>query len=522
MTITRTLALLLSTVALTACALVRAGETPASATPTPLQSLQTTPVPTLQRQTHLIPTNEPLPSSTPGNFQCGADITYGTTQYDVIADMDYKNRSVMVHQEIEYINSTDSAFGQIVLNVRPHIFQGVFHLESLLLGTTKTELHSTFTDERLSIDLPAKLEPGCVVRLLLTFTLHIPKIENDSDYAYQGYLGYSARQTNLGQWLPVVAVRDQANWITHNEVPIGEQEVLDDANWDVTLNIADVPDDVRVAGPGDIKVYEKGHYQFIFTGARDFSLSIGEKVKRSTTTTQSGVQVELYTFDDAELQTANGTIDTAAFTLDSAAKALAMYEDLYGKYPYKRMVVVEGDFRDGMEFSGIVFVGREYFLSFNGPTSYLMIITVHEISHQWWYARVGNDQALNPWLDEALATYSEYVFIEEFYPALKDWWWNFRVKSLDPQGYVDSSVYEFTSRRAYVNAVYLRGVEMLNDLRDDLGTDAFFAWLRRYAEAGAGHIMTPEGFWSLLTPDQFEATAATRSAYLRDSLVSSR
>jgi len=212
-------------------------------------------------------------------------------------------------------------------------------------------------------------------------------------------------------------------------------------------------------------------------------------------------------------------INTRAFALEVAGQSLDMYSDLFGTYPYPRMVVVQSDFPDGMEFSGLVYVGGEYFRGFNGPTSYLLLITIHEVAHQWWYGRVGNDQAINPWLDEALATYSEYVFIEEYYPALKDWWWQFRVDAYAPEGFVDSTVYEFETRREYINAVYLRGVRMLKDLRTNLGTDAFFDWLRRYAEAGSGRIVDPTFFWSLLTPEQVTATSVTRDEYLRQPQI---
>jgi len=79
---------------------------------------------------------------------------------------------------------------------------------------------------------------------------------------------------------------------------------------------------------------------------------------------------------------------------------------------------------------------------------------------------------------------------------------------------VDSPVFAFTSSRAYINAVYLRGARMFSQLRADLGTDAFFDWLRRYADAGAGQIANADTLWSLLTPLQLEATAATRARYL--------
>lgn len=142
-----------------------------------------------------------------------------------------------------------------------------------------------------------------------------------------------------------------------------------------------------------------------------------------------------------------------------------------------------------------------------------MLITVHEVAHQWWYGRVGNDSAVDPWLDEALSTYAEFIYVEEFYPSLRDWWWRFRVDSFAPDGFVDSTIYQFDNVRSYINAVYLRGVRMMDDLRTDLGTEPFFDLLFAYAEAGDGQVASPELFWSLMTPEQLQQTQVTRETY---------
>jgi aminopeptidase N len=215
----------------------------------------------------------------------------------------------------------------------------------------------------------------------------------------------------------------------------------------------------------------------------------------------------------------NGIVDSAAFGLQVATQSLDHFASIFGPYPYSRLVVVQSDFPDGMEFSGLVFVGGEYFRGFNGPQSYLMLITAHEVAHQWWYQQVGNDQALHPWLDEALATYSEYLFIEAQFPGLTQWWWDFRVNTYSPEGFVDSSVYEFSSRREYINAIYLRGVRMLGDLRAILGDAPFMGWLRRYYNTAAGGISSPAAFWSVLTPEQYAATEAIRQRYLRNPQI---
>jgi len=45
--------------------------------------------------------------------------------------------------------------------------------------------------------------------------------------------------------------------------------------------------------------------------------------------------------------------------------------------------------------------------------NYLTTLSVHETAHQWWDGLVGTDQALEPWLDEALATYAERIFYQK-------------------------------------------------------------------------------------------------------------
>lgn len=498
---------------LTACAFTRASEPAPAPTPTPVRVIQTTPVPTLSRQLQAVPSAETPPTATPGALRCDLP-DQARTGHQVIADLDYASRSVIVHQQIDYINHTGADLSQIILNVRPNSAPQVFALHSVTQGAD-LPLSYELAGQRLTLELPQPLPDGCALAVRLTFGLQVPPMEINGRRRFQGYLGYSARQLNLGHWLPVPAPRIDQQWVTRDEAPLGEYEVLDEADWDVTLTVKNAPPDLQLAAPGTLLDAAPGSWRYQLRTARDFSLSLGAGFNVLRSQTAAGVTVEVYTYADAIISTASGAIDTPAFALDVAANSLSMYSDLFGAYPYERLALVQADFPDGMEFSGLVFVGGEYFRGFGGPNSYLMLITVHEVAHQWWYNLVGSDQALAPWLDESLATYSEYVFIEEYFPALRDWWWSFRVDAFSPEGFVDSNVYEFESRRAYINAVYLRGVRMLNELRALLGTEAFFDWLRRYALSGAGRIMTPQAFWALLTPEQFESTAAIRQRYLR-------
>lgn len=475
------------------------------------------PVPTLGRLSHPQVTGIAAQPDTPTPDIC---IDSGMTlaaRHRVVADVDYRRHQARVQQRILYTNQTDTELSQIVLNVGPRFWPDAFFLVEVTSGDT--ELVHTLDERRLVVELIQPLDPACEVRIDLVFDLTIPLIGADG-FAIKGYFGYTHRQLNLGHWLPTVAVYNDGVWITRDAALIGEHEVLDEADWDVTLNVTGSDASLLVAGPGTMIRLNETSWHFIHRRSREFSLSLSDAYTLMTAITDDGAVVELYTFEDA-LVAVNGTsANAAAHALESAAQSLDMFADLFGPYPYERLVVVQGDFPDGMEFSGLVFVGGAWFTRFTGDAaSYLTLITVHEVAHQWWYGRVGNDPALTPWLDEAMATYSEYVYLEEFYPHLRDWWWQFRVNNYSPVGYVDSTVYEFGTIREYINAVYLRGVRMLHDLRSDLGTEAFFELLYGYAQAGDGLIATPALFWSLFTPDQFALTRETRSRYLRESDV---
>ena len=136
--------------------------------------------------------------------------------------------------------------------------------------------------------------------------------------------------------------------------------------------------------------------------SRDFAISLSEEFVLHEQQINEGLSLAVYSFADARINAGGFWLDGAEHTLTEAVKALDLFSRLFGDYERERFVIVQGDFPDGMEFSGLVFVGSAWFYQFDGsPRNYLTLISVHEIAHQWWYAKVGNDAALNPWLDEA-------------------------------------------------------------------------------------------------------------------------
>jgi len=153
-----------------------------------------------------------------------------------------------------------------------------------------------------------------------------------------------------------------------------------------------------------------------------------------------------------------------------------------------------------MEYDGMTFISNGIIQFYDGtPKTNLAMITPHETSHQWFFALVGNDAAMEPWLDEALATYSELLFYERYYPDFLDWWWFSRVFYYEPSGYVNSSIYFAGGHNPYRDAVYLRGALFMQKMRESIGDDAFFAFIKDYTENHAYQIATASDFFETLS-----------------------
>lgn len=429
--------------------------------------------------------------------------------------IDYETKTAAVSQTLVFHNREAEPLGEIVLDVQANQWEESFALLDLTVNG-ETAAYALELN-RLQIRLDQPLESGCWLEIGLKFSLQPAEIR-DGLRSYRGFYGYSPRQLNLGHFLPTIAARLDGGWRIHEPIGIGEQVVYEVADWRVSVLVDKAADALVLASPGTVTALGSGAWEIELLNSRDFALSLSDQIVASERRIGENLTVEVYSFADARINANGVRLDGADHVLREAEKALALFEQQFGPYDRERFVIVQGDFPDGMEFSGLVFVGGAWFTNFDGGTrNYLTLISVHEIAHQWWYARVGSDSALNPWLDEALATYSEYLFIEKHYPTDKNWWWTFRVAGFFPQGNVDSNVYEFATARAYINAVYLRGVQMLHNLRVDIGDEDFFNLLRAYLAAGDGEIADPTLFWRQLQTEQRSLTQSTRIEYLRDA-----
>jgi aminopeptidase N len=152
-----------------------------------------------------------------------------------------------------------------------------------------------------------------------------------------------------------------------------------------------------------------------------------------------------------------------------------------------------------LEGGSVFFLPLRYYAAYDGSwQNELTTVSVHEAAHAWWFGRVGNDQALEPWLDEALAMYSERVYFAAQGFDRMNWWWVYRVRAFAPDGFIDDSIYAHGNYRTYTNATYRMGAYFMDDLRARLGDEVLLGFLADYALKNADKIVTREDFFALL------------------------
>jgi hypothetical protein len=358
----------------------------------------------------------------------------------------------------------------------------VFHLREIIERDSERIRDVDLQAARLTLQLEPGLLDGDELQFEVLYALDLPREASA--------LGRSNRQMNFGDWYPFVPpYLPGEGWLIRRPASVGEHLVYPQADYIVEVGLQGAPEDAIIAASASAQA-QGDRFRYELARGRDFAWSVSADYEIFQAKAED-VGVQVFAFPEH--------LPAGEAALEAVVEALALYSELFGPYQRKHFSLVESNFPDGKEFDGMAFMGQEYFQFYSGGADgYLTAIAVHETSHQWWHAQVANDQALEPWLDEALATYSELLYYERAYPELVDWWWAFRVTGLEPEGWVDSTIYDHRSFRSYVNAVYLRGALFLRDLRETIGDSTFEGFLKTYWQANQGEIVIGADFYRAL------------------------
>ncbi len=424
-------------------------------------------------------------------------------------NLDETAKTVRVDETILYPNHSAETLNDLVLAVVPNLWPDGFTLSALSVDDAPITVYG-LNGQQLNFVLPQPLQPGGAARLSIQYTLKLPYApQTDPNDERPRIYGYTDRQINLTNWYPFIVPRDPQNgWLLHDPWFYGEHLVYEAADYTVNLK-ADPALVVASSGAAEpngewTRYTLQAGRAFIFSMSRDYQVE-----------SQQVGDVTVYSYFFAPYER------SGKLSLTASAQAVELFSQKFGPYPHKTLSVIMGEFDDGMEYSASYFTSKSYYDRYQGEPSnpimsmHVVYLAAHETSHQWWFEKVANDQALEPWLDESLAAYSERIFYEHYQPDQLSTWWYVRSDVYNPQGMVDIPVYEGGGYRPYTNATYFVGAHFLEDLRARIGDEAFFAFLGDYAAQMSGKIATAADFFRILRQHTGQDISDILVAYFR-------
>lgn len=493
-------------VALMAAALV--GCAPRAGTATP--ALTATPVAPSRTPTALPPTpTPPPPTATPdpavpfaappseprahAAVMIPAALSYldalsDAPRYQIAATFDPAAMTLRGTERVRVVNRAGLALGEVYFRLYPNAgrLYGPARVELVRVADGSGEpwtWEAAGDASIVQVRLPSAWEPGAELTLVLEWQATIPAEEGQPWTREQGYGIFRKAKglVVLAEWFPMLAVYESEGWRLDAVPEWGDPVYSEIALYEVWLT---APETYAVIGTGsEVATAQTGDsvtHAFRSGPARDFFVALSPNA--SVATTRVG-DVTVRSFAYA----AHAAWGKEA--LAAAQDALSVFNNRFGPYLYRELDVVEAPLIGllGMEYPGVVLISDALYTP---AEKWRLDITVaHEVAHQWWYGVVGNDILREPWLDEALATFSSGVYVQDAMgaDAFRTQYdqWVARYETGERNGAVGAVTWpvgRFRTSWDYVTTVYYKGAIALQTLRTEIGDDALFGALRRHYE----------------------------------------
>ena len=308
----------------------------------------------------------------------------------------------------------------------------------------------------LHIPFPSRIDAGTTVTATIAFTLTLGAQSFDRFGRTGGFAWFGSGE-------PLLAWERGFGWHTEDMANFPAESATSEA-MDVDLTVIAPADDTVImsgdpADPGTAAIATRTWHATI-SAARDVSVAVGPFAVSDTVV--GGVHLRLG---------APNTVLRDAL-VPEFQRALRELARRFGPFPFPSLSVARLPAEGG---------GIEY------PSSILMLdgsrlVAVHETAHQWFYAMVGDSQALHPWLDEAFASYAEELVNGD--PPQPD--------ALQAVGRVDSTTASYHDNiNGYYFTTYTKGSAALLAARRAAGAAKWDAAIRCYVAHNAWRIANP-------------------------------
>lgn len=353
--------------------------------------------------------------------------------YKIKAELDPSSKSLEVFEELTWINKTGYPALEILLHLYPNAFRnnrtqyfsgreaefsndyrsGIF-LKSASLNESPVELqyihpesNNSFDSTVAKVTFSKAVNTGDSVKLKFTYRMPVPKSLQRFGYA-AGRNFYS-----ISQWFIKAGVFTDGKWICSEYHPF-TNFFSDFGNYDVTVT---VPESYTVAACGEEAERKnapggKVTYSFRQSGIHDFAWMASDNIlsKNSEYVRGDKSRITIKTYVQPENE------KYLERYIQAVKNSLAFFEQHIGTYPYKTISVVDVPKTSrswGMEYPTLITVRSNLF----SPVETLTpeYVTIHELTHQYFYGMAANNEVFEAWLDEGLASYLTNKIMDRYY-----------------------------------------------------------------------------------------------------------
>ncbi len=354
--------------------------------------------------------------------------------YDVSASFSWSTRSVVVATTAQVSNPTGSSVGQLAFNLAP-LRIGKAHLGAVKVNGQPAQ--AGVEDQTILVTLPSPLAPGASKTVDIAYTARLSSRSGGDRWQFARLSGVMTAY----RWIPWLS-----RTVKFDRPSVGEPWVTPTSKL---VRVAITTDRPLIFATSGRRVAVNGLTQtFIATNVRDFNFSASPYYQAKSRTVL-GTRITVYYRSQP-----------ATEILDWAERAFRDYSAKVGPYPYPQFTIGEVGPWAAIESPSLVWIPS------NLPARLRSWSVTHEIAHQWFYSVVGNDQASEPFADEALSDFMSRNLISRF------------VNSKCAPDDLDQSIYDLGS--CYPWVIYVQGNQYLRAYRDQVGNTRFWRGVANY------------------------------------------
>jgi hypothetical protein len=369
-----------------------------------------------------------------------------STEYDVTVRLNFGTRAFRVDSTMTVTNTSGKSIDRLELNTAAARLGGM----AITLATVDGKaVRPTVTDQTIHFPLGGVLPAGQSATVRIAYRATLRSTVTGSNWLFTRINGV----LDAYRWLPWISKPIAFNRPNHGDpfmTPVSPRVRVTIVS-ERPLRYATTGE--QVGGGGLTKIFEARNVRdFSFTGAADYSVQ---------SASLGNVIIHVWGRPGFPIST----------VMRAAKTALSRESARLGAYPYRTYDVAQTAGGYGMESPGLTWIPRGVA---SGNIPYLV---AHETGHQWFYGIVGNNQAAEPYADEAATDFvARYVL-------------GLRRASRCSTARLDLTIYEYSSA-CYYEDIYIQGGNFLDDLRRRMGSTAFWAGIRDYLTANRFKLTT--------------------------------